>query len=614
LSLFTELKRRNVLRVAVLYIAASWLILQVGENLFEILEVPMWGMRLVLGLLIIGFPIALIFSWVYEITPEGIKRETDISRDQQLATTRKLDVAVIAVVVLAAGLFAAKWFTESDVPPTVASDVSVAEEKAKQSEEPAIAVASVAVLPFVNMSGDQENEYFADGLSEELLNRLAQLPELLVAGRTSSFAFKGQNQDLREIGQKLGVANVLEGSVRRSADQVRVTAQLIRADDGFHLWSETYDRTLEDIFQVQDDIAENVAQAMDVILDEGKREHMRAAGVRNVDAFVAYQKAFEVYERAHGMEDLLPTLKRANEILDEAIRLAPDFGVAFFIQSDYYAHIMIDTESTNADRAAALEAYQTVLESAREHISDPQRRAFIDVDKILFSDDWRLLDSRIQRAISEPGCAKPMWLENATALGHAAGVYDVYMRAWECDPLSVLSPDQAAGAALWMNDADRGLEILDEVVELTGNSAWVSAGRAWMLAAQGRFDEARAEAARVPLDTEFFGDIAIVVEAAAGNLEEARRLAKAWPESGGYTQRVTLQVLAMIGDRYGANAGAAWVDAQPGGAARLAGVVAGCFCGAPFDLDATPNFRKRLEESGLPWPPPSPIKFPAKDW
>ena len=272
MSFFAELRRRNVIRVALAYVVASWLLVQVVELAADAFAAPDWVLKLLITLLAIGLVPTLVFAWVYELTPEGIRRESDIAPAESITahTAKKLDLAVIGLLVAAMGLFGVVHLGGVGRAPD--SEPRVAEAPAPQpdptqpqatGDAPEL---SIAVLPFVNMSADPENEYFADGLSEELLNVLAKIKELKVAGRTSSFHFKGRNEDLRQIGETLGVANILEGSVRRQGDRVRITAQLVQASDGFHLWSETYDRRMDDIFAIQDEISEAVASALRVTL------------------------------------------------------------------------------------------------------------------------------------------------------------------------------------------------------------------------------------------------------------------------------------------------------------------------------------------------------------
>ncbi len=244
MPLITELRRRNVFRVAAAYLVVGWLLTEVLTTLLPTLGAPNWAARAVILTFAFGFIPAVVLSWVFELTPDGIKREHEIDRSDSVTgkTGRKLDYVTIVGVILVVvffGFFSAR--TAVDEPPVVTASN-----------------ASVAVLPFVNMSDDKDNEYFSDGLTETLLHMLAQVPDLKVAARTSSFAFKDQNRSIQDIAQALGVAHVLEGSVQRVGDRVRITAQLIRAADGFHVWSSSYDRTLDDIFGIQDEIAEKV--------------------------------------------------------------------------------------------------------------------------------------------------------------------------------------------------------------------------------------------------------------------------------------------------------------------------------------------------------------------
>jgi len=245
MSLFAELKRRNVFKVGAAYVVMAWLLAQVVDVFLDNFGAPEWVIKTVLLLLVAGFPLALFFAWAFELTPEGIKKEKDVDRSQSITreTGRKLDFLIIGILVIALAYFALDKFvlTTGDTAPGSAAVTETAPTDEK----------SIAVLPFVNMSDDAGNEYFSDGISEEILNALAKVPELQVAGRTSSFAFKGENQDLRKIGEALGVNNILEGSVRKAGDKVRITAQLIRVDNGFHLWSESYDRKLTDVFAIQ---------------------------------------------------------------------------------------------------------------------------------------------------------------------------------------------------------------------------------------------------------------------------------------------------------------------------------------------------------------------------
>lgn len=288
MSLFKELRRRSVFKVGIAYVVIAWLVAQVLQLVFESFGTPDWVMKTVLTLLATGWPLALFFAWAFEVTPDGIKK-TDFNEESPAVANQ---------------------------PETVTEAVA----------EPTAPVgASVAVLPFVNMSGDAENEYFSDGLSEELLNVLSKINELKVAARTSSFHFKGETGNIAEIARSLGVASVLEGSVRQSGARVRITAQLINAADGYHMWSETFDRDLTDIFAVQDEIASSVAAALKVKLLGGDTASLNTGGTQNPEAFKEYLQG--VHFRNRGSDQ--SSLKSAVDAFENAIKLDPGYAQAY---------------------------------------------------------------------------------------------------------------------------------------------------------------------------------------------------------------------------------------------------------------------------------------------
>jgi adenylate cyclase len=275
-NLFAELRRRNVLRMAGLYLIGSWLITQVAATLLPAFEAPAWTLRALVMLLAIGFVPTMMFSWIYELTPEGLKRDAQVPPDQSIGheTGRRIDRMIIATLVLALAYFAvdkfvlAPWREAAQLQQQTAllQQGQKTAGDAAPAAAPAVSEQSIAVLPFVNMSSDKEQEYFSDGITEELLNLLAKIPQLQVTARTSSFAFKGEKIGIAEVARQLHVAHVLEGSVRKSGNAVRITAQLINAATDTHLWSETYDRKLDDIFAVQDEIAADVVKQLKVTL------------------------------------------------------------------------------------------------------------------------------------------------------------------------------------------------------------------------------------------------------------------------------------------------------------------------------------------------------------
>jgi TolB-like protein len=322
LSIFGELQRRNVIRVAIAYAVASWVLMQIVDVITPVFELPDWAPKLIFLLLAVGLVPALIFSWVFEITPEGLKKDSEIDHAASIAgkTGKKLDYIIIGTLAVAVVLLLLdRQFGDHQVDPAL-DGPAVAEESAAVEEEQK----SIAVLPFVNMSSDAEQEYFSDGITEEILNSLAGIKELKVAGRTSSFAFKGQNDDLRRIGDALGVNHILEGSVRKSGAKVRITAQLIQVDNGFHLWSETYERELTDVFAIQDEIANEILKQLKSKLLADEEVVVAKAQRTDLEVYALYLKAKQrIYTRI-GSE-----IETAVRELDEAIQLDGEYAPAF---------------------------------------------------------------------------------------------------------------------------------------------------------------------------------------------------------------------------------------------------------------------------------------------
>lgn len=316
MGLFEELKRRNVFRVAIAYLVLSWLILQVVDVVAPMLELPGWAPKLVLLLLAIGFIPALVFSWVFELTPDGLKKEKEIDRSRSIThhTAKKLDVLTIALLVVVLALVALDRLMPG--PDDYAS--KQAPETTVEESVPASSEVSIAVLPFVNMSADPQQEYFSDGISEELLNVLARFPGLRVAARTSAFQFKGQNQDVADIARRLRVNHVLEGSVRKSGNRLRITAQLIEAENGFHLWSNSWDRELDDIFAIQDEISAAIGDALQVelSLDSGGRIDLPSIpAAASAQAYELYLKGRQLINgrSREGLEQAVVALEKALE-------------------------------------------------------------------------------------------------------------------------------------------------------------------------------------------------------------------------------------------------------------------------------------------------------------
>jgi serine/threonine-protein kinase len=321
-SFFSELKRRNVYKVAITYAVVAWLLIQIATQVFPFFEVPNWAVRLVVLLLVIGFPIALVLAWAFELTPQGIKR----TESADAARERSRGGAWIAVVVIAATLSLGLFFLgrymvgravprqNASAPPTGATT--------EMSQK------SIAVLPLLNESGDPKDDYFSDGLSEELIAALAQIRDLKVIGRSSSFRFKDRKEEPKAIGEKLGVVTLLEGTVRKQGDRVRIVAELINAADGIELWTRTFDRELKDIFAVQQEIAKAVAESLRVTL-LGSEEKSAQMATNSVEAHNAYLQAHFYLQRRN-----VEGYRKAITYFDRAIELDPNYALAYADRSE----------------------------------------------------------------------------------------------------------------------------------------------------------------------------------------------------------------------------------------------------------------------------------------
>jgi adenylate cyclase len=336
--IFEQLKQRNVFRLAALYLVVCWLILEPVHVVFHMLDVPVWANRLVLMLMAIGFPAVVIFAWVYEITPEGLKPTVEVPHGQSIrrVTGRRLDRAIISVLALALAYFIAdKFWISKHLPASQPIAPGAQAQRTAAASGAALVAAfnppphSVAVLPFVNISGDKEQEYFSDGLTEELLNSLSRINELQVAARTSSFSFQGEHPDIASVAHKLNVGAVLEGSVRRSANTVRITAQLVSGLTGFHLWSQTYDRNLGDVLKLQTEIATAVAGALKVALLGDVAAKVERGGTRNPAAFDTYLRGAKSQSGGHDAKEL----QAAIDAFTDAIKLDPNYALAYAARS-----------------------------------------------------------------------------------------------------------------------------------------------------------------------------------------------------------------------------------------------------------------------------------------
>jgi serine/threonine-protein kinase len=322
-NFFAELKRRNVYKVAVAYAVVGWLVIQIATSTFPVLEIPNIAAKLVIAVVLLGFPIALVIAWAFEMTPEGMKRTEDIRPVEKIPqwSRRKFAAFILVVVICAAALLGYQVFRKKS-PQDNANAAPVASSK------------SIAVLPLLNESGDPKDDYFSDGLSEELIAALAQIRELKVIGRSSSFRFKERKEEPKAIGEKLGVATLLEGTVRKQGDRVRIVAELINAADGIELWTRTFDRELKDIFAVQQEIANAVASALKLRLLGSDEQASTSPATNNTEAHNAYLLGHYYFQRRN-----LDDFRKAVDHFDEAIRLDPKYALAYTERSESWTII-----------------------------------------------------------------------------------------------------------------------------------------------------------------------------------------------------------------------------------------------------------------------------------
>ncbi len=348
--LVAELRRRRVFRVAIVYALAGWIVIQVASTMLPGLKLPNWTVTLVIALVVLGFPLAVIMGWMFDMGPRGVER-TAVAGPAGGATP-------------AAEVAAAAGRATPGRPPAAPDDRPTGSRPDAHEQDRR----GIAVLPFVNMSGDADNEYFSDGISEEILNLLSKLPQLKVASRTSAFNFKGKQVSIPTVARELGVGTVLEGSVRRAGDRVRITAQLIDAATDSHLWSETYDREMKDVFAIQDDIAQSIVRALQVTLTPKERRSLQFVATSDPEAYDYYLRGRK-YMYSMARRDY----EHAIRMFEQAIALDSKFALAYAGMADAYSHLYRYVEAThdNADRAARASEQAAALDpdSAEAHAS-----------------------------------------------------------------------------------------------------------------------------------------------------------------------------------------------------------------------------------------------------
>ena len=450
MSFIKELKRRNVFRVGIAYTVATWLLIQVADIVFPRIGLPDSAVTLVIALLAIGFIPALIFAWAFEMTPDGIKRENEVDRSQSITpkTGRKLDRTIILVLALVVVWFLLdKYYLE---PPQV--EVAKPAEPVTESIEPDVhKTQSIAVLPFVNMSTDVENEYFSDGISEELLNVLVKVSTLHVASRTSAFSYKGKDIPISQIAHELKVNNILEGSVRKAGNRVRITAQLIDANTDRHLWSETYERELVDIFDIQEEISNSIVTALKVVLnvDETAAIGRAQRPTNNPEAYELYLQGRFAWRQRHE-ENIL----RSIELFEKALDIDPNFARAHEALASAWGVLPSWSDRDNTETSA---------------FSKPHALRALELDPTL---------SEARAVLAEITFDEHHWQDGL----------DQYRKAIEDDPRDPTLFQWKAEALMHMGFLKKALEQLQIAYEIDPASPVINQSMAWM-AASNRQDD-----------------------------------------------------------------------------------------------------------------------------
>src|SRR6266581_2875141 len=508
-NFFSELKRRNVYKVAVAYAVVAWLTIQAASIFLPAFNAPQWAMQIVIFIVVVGFPIALAFSWAFEITPEGIKRESEVAADQSIThhTGRKIVALTIVLAVVAAGLLAFQLIRARSTSPSAAT----------------ISNKSIAVLPFDNLSGDPQNAYFSEGVQDEILTRLAKIAELKVISRTSTQRFKSAPNDLRQIARQLGVANILEGSVQKANDQVRVNVQLINALTDAHLWADTYDRKLTDIFAVETEIAKTVADVLQAKLTGSEQHVIAARPTANTEAHQLYLKGRFFWNKRTGND-----LKKSIDYFEQAIAADPNYALAYAGVADGYVWLPGYTAGTPRD------SYPKATAAAKKalELDDTlaEARTSLAIAIWLYDFDFSQANREFQRAIElNPNYAiAHQQYGNITlsALGRFDDAIVEGKRAVELDPLSLVINTDLGSNYCFARRYDEAIAQLRKTLEMDPRYYYAHVDLGQVFAAKRAFAEAISEyqKARALNDDPFVLGLLGHAYASSGNKTEALKI------------------------------------------------------------------------------------------
>ncbi len=496
-SFFSELKRRNVYKVAAAYLVVSWLLIQAASILFPTFDAPVSAMKILVLILAIGFPIALAFSWAFEITPEGLKRESEIDPKQSIAqhTGKKIVGLTVALAILAAGLFAYQQFRPRPQAKMEGGAPATPKESGLAGARPSTVTApvpdkSIAVLPFDNLSDEKSNAYFAEGIQDEILTRLARVADLKVISRTSTQHFKSAPENLRDIAKQLGVMNVLEGSVQKSNDQVRVNVQLINALTDAHLWADMYDRKLTDLFTVESDIAKTIADTLQAKLTGSEQRAIAAHPTDNPEAYQLYLQG-----RFFWNKRTAPDLRKAIDYFGKAVAKDPNYALAYAGLAQSW--LLLPAYGGGAPADCFAESEKAVKKALALDETSVDAHAALGDLKAVYYFDYPGSKAELERAIQlDPNSATAHhWLANQALqnMGQTGRALSEMKRAMELDPLSLVINTNLGVAYYSAGEIDQAIQQLKRTVEMDGNFYFARWNLGVALELKGEPQEAMAE-------------------------------------------------------------------------------------------------------------------------
>ncbi len=473
-NFFAELKRRNVYKVAIAYAVVAWLLMQIATQVFPFLEIPNWAIRLVIMLIVIGFPIALVIAWAFELTPEGLKRtESADELPKKSARSRAWIYVVVIAGAISASLFFLGRYTSS-----------------KQSGGAELPDKSIAVLPFENLSHDPDNAYFADGIQEEILARLAKIADLKVISRTSTQHYKSSPDNLPQIAKRLRVANILEGSVQKSADKVRVNVELIRAATDTHLWADTFDRKLTDVFAVESEVATKIAETLQAKLTGFEQHAIAVRPTENSEAYQLYLKG------RYFRNKLTPEgFEKAIEYFQQAIEKDPAYALAYAGLSDIYGNLgfyglLPPREMWPKAKAAALKALEVDDNLVEAHVA-------LGWVSFTYDWDWTAAEKHFERALALNPASRatyyPWYSYYLGILGRSDEAVAEAKRALDRDPVSPVMNNNLAEQLLLARRFDEAIEQCRKALEMDPSFSLTHSELSRLYVAKGMYREALVE-------------------------------------------------------------------------------------------------------------------------